>query len=160
MKSVYLAGPISGLSYGDTVNWRDAVTAELKEYCVKGLSPMRGKAFLGKATKIADHYKEEEYFDVSGTIAAINIRDHNDVYTCDALLVNLLGATTVSIGTVMEIAWARAYKKPVVLVMEKEGNIHEHAMLTYDVIRVDSLEEGIKQVTQILAREKFSSPLT
>lgn len=150
---VYLAGPISGLTYDGATSWRDDIVKQLWERNVEGLTPMRGKAFLGKATKIADHYKEEDYDDVSGTVAAINIRDHNDVYTCDALLVNLLGTKSVSIGTVMEIAWARAYNKPVVLVIEKDGtNLHEHSMLTYGVLRVPTLEEGVKQILQILNR--------
>lgn len=146
MKSVYLAGPITGLTYGETIDWRDNVIAKLLPHYVKGLTPMRGKAFLGRATSIADHYENP-----SSTIVAINIRDHNDVYTSDAVLVNLLDSKRVSIGTVMEIAWARAYNKPVVLVMEKTGNVHEHAMLTYHTIRVETLEEGVEQIKNILA---------
>ena len=56
----------------------------------------------------------------------------------------MLGATRVSIGTVMEIAWGAAFHKPVVLVMEPQGNIHEHSMLKEAcVYHVDSLEDGV-----------------
>ena len=44
------------------------------------------------------------------------------------ILVNFLGATKVSIGSVMEIAWADYGRKPIILVME-EGNIHSHSMV-------------------------------
>ena len=51
--------------------------------------------------------------------------------------------TRVSIGTVMEIAWAYERRIPIIVVM-KEDNIHVHAMvndcITY---RVDTLEEGM-----------------
>jgi hypothetical protein len=33
-------------------------------------------------------------------------RDRFDATRCDVLLVNLLGAERVSIGTMMEVAWA------------------------------------------------------
>jgi len=39
-------------------------------------------------------------------------RDRFDVQTCDLLLVNLLGATSVSIGTMFELAWTDAWRKP------------------------------------------------
>jgi hypothetical protein len=80
----------------------------------------------------------------------------------DVLLVNLLGAERVSIGTVMEIAWADAVRVPVVLVMEpsaeentglvpSKGNVHEHAMIRECVgFRVQTLDEGLNVVKAIL----------
>jgi nucleoside 2-deoxyribosyltransferase len=58
----------------------------------------------------------------------LTIRDRWDAMRCDVLLVNLLGATKVSIGTVLEIGWANAMDIPIV-VRDGAGNIHEHAML-------------------------------
>lgn len=84
------------------------------------------------------------------SIVGINVRDYNDVKTSDALLVNLLDYNNkVSIGTVMEIAWARVFQIPVVIVMEKE-NIHNHGMLTYGNIVVNGLSEGIAAIQQLL----------
>lgn len=144
---VYLAGPITGLTYDGATEWRDKVKEELWKYDVKGLSPMRGKAYLSAEDKIADSYSDK----TMSSITAINLRDRNDVKTSDAILVNLLGAKTVSIGTVMEIAWAIAYDIPCVIVMEKTGNIHEHGMLTFRHIIVDNLNEGVKAILQIVA---------
>jgi nucleoside 2-deoxyribosyltransferase len=63
----------------------------------------------------------------------------------------MAGATRVSIGTVMEIAWAHAYGKPVVLVME-EGNVHDHPMIREcSPFIVHTLDEGIELVNAILA---------
>jgi hypothetical protein len=49
----------------------------------------------------------------------------------------------------MEIAWARAFQIPVVIVME-EDNIHQHAMLSFGNIIVPTLEEGLQAIIQIL----------
>jgi len=78
-------------------------------------------------------------------------RDFNDCSTCDVLLVNLLGASKVSIGTVMEIAWAYQNRTPVVVVMEQEGNPHEHAMIREAIgFRVHTMGEAIAVVRTIL----------
>ena len=37
---------------------------------------------------------------------------------CDVVLMYLIGAKKVSIGTMIEAGWADAYRKPVVLVLE------------------------------------------
>lgn len=140
---VYLAGPISGLTYGQCTDWREKVKDTVDPGIV-GLSPMRGKQYLeersSKDGMITGSYEEWPLSSSRG----INTRDHWDVSRCDVVFVNLLGATTVSIGTVMEIAWAHAYRKPVVLVMEESGNPHEHCMIRECVgFRVKTLEEGI-----------------
>ncbi len=143
---VYLAGPISGTSYGESTDWRKRAADKLDSFSLLGFSPMRGKAYLSKEDQIADSYNDHTMSSITG----INIRDYNDVITSGAILVNLLEAKKVSIGTVMEIAWARAHNIPVVLVMEKEGNIHDHGMLTYNCIRVSSLWEGLECIIQLL----------
>lgn len=117
-----MAGPITGTSYGDCTNWRDYAAKALDFAGLVPYSPMRGKAYLSAEDKVADSYSDYTMSSVNG----INVRDFNDCITAGAILVNLLGATRVSIGTVMEIAWARCRQIPIVIVMEKTGNIHEH----------------------------------
>jgi len=145
MKTVYLAGPITGQSYGQAAGWRDEAVKVLAFNDIKGLSPMRGKAYLSDEDKLADSYNDRTMSSVVG----INVRDFNDCKTCDALFVNFLGADRVSIGTVMEIAWARAFQKPIVIVID-EGNIHNHGMLTFGNILVSSFDEGLRAIIQIL----------
>lgn len=78
-------------------------------------------------------------------------RDFYDCTTCDILLVNLLGAKSVSIGTVMEIAWAYQKRTPIVLAIESEGNIHEHLMIDEARgFRVPTLQEALDVVVSIL----------
>ena len=144
-KKVYLAGPITRQDYSGANDWRDEVVTQLIPFSISGYSPMRGKAYLSKVKEIEDAYSDYTMSSITG----INVRDYNDCKTAGALLVNFLPAKKVSIGTVMEIAWARAFQIPIVIVMEK-GNIHEHGMLTFGNIIVPTLEEGVQAIIQLL----------
>ncbi len=143
---VYLAGPISGHKYNDVTDWREYSKEYLKDNDILGYSPMREKYYLSEESNIADSYAEH----TMSSIIGINVRDYNDTKTSDAILVNFSGSgDKISIGTVMEIAWARAFQIPVVIVME-ENNSHHHAMLTFGNIVVSTLEEGLQTIIQIL----------
>lgn len=142
---VYLAGPITGTSYGEANEWRESVKEDLNAVGITAYSPMRGKAYLSKEEKLADNYSDHTMSSING----INVRDYNDVKTSDAILVNLLGTRKISIGTVMEIAWARVFQIPTILIMEEE-NIHQHGMLTFGNIVVINIHEGIKAIKQII----------
>jgi len=85
---------------------------------------MRGKKYLANEVSIKDSYEEHPLSCQKG----ITCRDRMDVRRCDMVLVNLLEISKVSIGSVMELAWADAWRKPIIVVMEKE-NIHSHSML-------------------------------
>jgi nucleoside 2-deoxyribosyltransferase len=138
---VYLAGPITGLTYGGTTEWRDYAIKELDNVGVEGISPMRGKDYLLQETSIREQY--DEY--ILSTQRAITTRDRWDCTNCDVVLANLLGATErISIGTIMEYGWADAARNPIVTVMEKEGNPHDHAMVReVSGYRVETLDEAL-----------------
>jgi nucleoside 2-deoxyribosyltransferase len=153
-KTVYLAGPISGLKYDGATEWRIGFAGALAEVGIKGLSPMRAKEYL------------RDQYDASGGFSAtcveyghlsclsgprgIMTRDRFDATRCDVLLVNLLGAERVSIGTMMEVAWADLKRTPIVCIMEP-GNIHEHAMLNEAIgFRCTTLEEALTVIKAIL----------
>lgn len=148
MKTVYLAGPITGQTYGSSTTWREEVKSILKSHNIHGLSPMRGKAYLSAEDKLKDSYEDK----TMSSIVGINVRDFNDCKTCDAILVNFLGAKRVSIGTVMEIAWARLLQKPIVIIID-DDNIHQHGMLTFGNILVKSIDEGIDAIIQLLGQK-------
>lgn len=147
-KKVYLAGPITGLEYGESVDWRESAKDKLTEGGIRAYSPMRAKDYLDGVGPL-----ESQYFDISvmSSPRGIMTRDRWDATTCDVILVNLLGAKRVSIGTVMEIAWADLSRIPSVVAMEESGNVHEHAMITEAIgFRVPTLDEGINIVKAIL----------
>ena len=77
----------------------------------------------------------------------IMTRDHWDVSRCDAVLFYLKDAKRVSVGTMFELAWAFAYRKPTVVVMEQRGNLHDHSMVREATdYRVDTLEEAVEML--------------
>jgi nucleoside 2-deoxyribosyltransferase len=142
---VYLAGPISGLSYEAAQDWRKMATRMLAPD-IACFSPLRCKQFLAAEGILEGSYEHHPL----ATSRGIMTRDHNDCLTADLLLVNLLGTQRVSIGTCMEIAWAHAYRKPVVLVME-EGNVHDHPMVNEATgYRLGTLAEATLFVKAIL----------
>lgn len=146
---IYLAGPITGLSYDDARNgWRREI-AEMIGPDIDCYSPMRAKEFLAKETVLRGD--PNMYDDVIATASGILTRDFNDVKQCDAMIANFLGAEKVSIGTCCEFGFAYALRKPVILVMENDihqgsshwHNVHDHAFI--DEIagyRVDNLEDA------------------
>lgn len=149
---VYLAGPIQGLNYNEATEWREQAIKALMDAGLTGMSPMRAKEYLKKehdvgGKPLADKY---ESFPLS-TMKAIVCRDFKDCTKSDMVIMYLKGAKKVSIGSVMEVAWAHAARVPIVLVMEKEGNCHEHGMITEACnFRVETLDEAIHVVKGVL----------
>jgi hypothetical protein len=156
---IYLAGPILGTTYGECTDWREYAQARLAQLdpALRGASPMRAKKYLANLVKMplsADQLRTTQ----SGTIktplstaAAIVGRDQMDVARADLLLVNLLGAEKVSIGTCCEVAQAHTIGTPVMLVMEGQGNIHDHPFITQQsAFRVDDLDTAISLIPAVL----------
>jgi nucleoside 2-deoxyribosyltransferase len=148
--TVYLAGPITGLNYNGCTEWREEVTAALAPG-IKAFSPMRAKAYLKSIAEISGTGVEYAHMGVLSQARSVMTRDRFDATRCDVLLVNLLGAKAVSIGTVMEMAWADLARTPIVCVMEKTGNQHEHMMVNEAIgFRVETLDEAVHVINSIL----------
>lgn len=156
MNTVYLAGPIAGQSYDGATGWRDFAIADLAAAGIKGLSPMRAKEYLKNVERdVGFSATCEEYGHLSPLSGprGIMTRDRFDATRCDVLLVNLLGATKVSIGTMMELAWADLRRTPSVVCVEGDGsNPHEHAMVWEATgFRVNTLQHGLDIIKGILS---------
>lgn len=153
---VYLSGPITGLTHTGAVEWRQLVSEKFGHLSggrIRTMSPMRGKKYLDNGQPIStfnDHRSK-----VLSSKEGIYTRDRNDVQRADIMLVNLLGAAKVSIGTVIELGWADAWGIPVVLAVE-EGNIHRHPILdeTANVI-VPTLDEAVEYAYHVLRDDTF-----
>lgn len=166
MTKVYLAGAITGLTADVAEDWREYAKRQLAireddggnilgPTGIVGYSPMRAKDYLLKAGVLSG--RPEAYDDyILSTAKGITYRDSWDVATCDLVLVNLMGAEKVSIGTVLEIGMAYALRKPIVAAWE-EDNIHNHAMVNtmvgwicpdldyaIDITKAILLPDGIK----------------
>jgi nucleoside 2-deoxyribosyltransferase len=155
MKSykVYTAGPITGCSWGGCTNWREYVEKQLDDISdgrIVAYSPLRSKEYLSNEKEILDVYPDT--LSVMSTQRGIFHRDRNDVKTSDLVFVNMIGAGRVSIGTVMEIAWADAWNIPIVYLTEKDvPNIHDHAMMREACpFTVHDMEEAILLTKKIL----------
>lgn len=121
---VYLAGPMSGRAFEEVHAWHVLATTKLTEMGWEVLSPMRGKLVL-RGTVI----QSGGYTDPLFTDAGITARDRWDVSRCDVLLVNLLWEDTISIGTMIELGWADALRKPIVLIASPAGVYANHALV-------------------------------
>lgn len=150
--AVYLAGPITGLSYDRASDWRRGIISALAAVGIKALSPMRAKEYLAQlAAPISGTGEEYAHLGPLSLPRGVMTRDRFDATRCDVLLVNLLGAKTISIGSVMEIAWADTHRIPIIAVMEPAGNPHEHMMINEALgYRVASLDDAVHIVKAIL----------
>lgn len=153
MKSVYLAGPITGLTYDEGQDWREIAVEELADVGIEAYSPLRAKKHL-RALGVLDNAgrPDSAYLGLNplSEPQGITTRDRFDCMGKDMVLANFLGATTVSIGTCIELGWADAARRPIVAVME-EDNIHRHAMVnTVAGFIVPTLEDALTVCKAVL----------
>jgi nucleoside 2-deoxyribosyltransferase len=143
---VYLAGPMEGHSYENAIKWRDKARSLLADVNITTHSPLRAKEFL--KGYVLDREQVDHPFT---TPAGITTRDRFDIQRCDVVLMNLLpGEEKVSIGTCIEIGWADAFRKPIILVCKKDGVYDKHPMVTHMVgYKVHSLADGIEIIKGI-----------
>ena len=123
---VYLAGPVTGFRMHEAWDWRNEADSQLTLYNIDSINPMRMLSPTTPAREILQDNMEGK--DAGDKTSAILARCHWDVQRCDAVLVNMEGAVVASIGTAMEIAWAVAYQKPIVIV-DVPGSPHDHCMI-------------------------------
>lgn len=149
MSRVYLSGPMTGLLYEEADNWRQIATRTLTLDGIGAINPLRGKDGLrGKVFSTSYDYGEEILNTGNSSILQ---RDHFDVTNADVVLCFLAGATKVSIGTVAELAWAHTHRIPIVVVAEKEGNVHDHPFIRAMAgWWVEDLNKGLLVVEQLL----------
>ena len=149
MFKVYLAGPISGLTYDQGQDWRQYAVKRFAELSpeIKAYSPLRAKEYLRAYGQLEQGYEQHPLSSEKG----ITTRDRNDASWSDLIIFNLLGAKRVSIGTCIEIGWADSHRVPMVLVIEKEGNPHDYPIIREVCgFRTDSLDDGINIARGIL----------
>jgi hypothetical protein len=155
---VYLAGPISGLSYSDGQNWREYVAQNLPQE-IRAISPLRAKGDLLKNVGVIEQSYAENPLT---TDEGITHRDRFDCMRSDAVLFNMLGTERVSVGTCIEFGWADSKpsdKRILILVIDDKGNPHDHPMVRGVVgWRVNNLDAGIKLLEHILLPEGKGTP--
>jgi nucleoside 2-deoxyribosyltransferase len=145
---IYLCGPITGCSYEEVQNYYTQAQLDLGGHSMEVISPLRGKDYLRNEVKLGKSYEDYHLSTMRGIVA----RDYFDVDRCDIVLANFLGAKSISIGSVSEIARAHAKGKLIVLAMEKEGNLHDHPFITEQVgFRVPTLQQATGIIRHVLS---------
>lgn len=149
---VYLAGPIAGLHYDEAVDWRRKVTQELFNKGIMCLSPMRNKEFLEGQVIDRDTNFQDQF--PLGRPEGLTARDRFDVMRSDLILMNMMDSEDrISIGSCIEIGWADAFHKPIILACKQGGYFDKHPMVKSIVgFKVYHLDSAIKTVKDILLR--------
>lgn len=140
---IYLAGPITGSSEDAALGWREKLTGDLSRACEHfvGISPLRCE--LPGADGM---YPVEYAWDFAHSLTAKN---KLDVARCDAVLA-FLPSGTLSIGTVLEMGWAKGLGKTVVLVSDCD-RVLNHPIIMADVpFRFDSRKDGWEQAIETI----------
>jgi len=147
---IYCVHPISGCSADEVFNYYKRTQKELEQlYDV--FIPMFGKDSL----RTEKNFKAEGYEDnpLTGNHAIFE-RDRWMVTQSDIIYANLTGSKIVSIGSVMELAWASILGKYVVLVME-EDNIHRHSFVLEAADLIYTKEEDMLDYLKKLANKQY-----
>lgn len=121
---IYLAGSISGQSSGDVVKYFEDTKELLAGWGYEVFHPMTAKGYLRTEIK----FKASGYDFPPSTNHAIIERDRWMVTTADIIYCNLIMAKGVSIGSMMELAWAHQLGKHSIVSMQSD-NIHRHAFV-------------------------------
>jgi nucleoside 2-deoxyribosyltransferase len=143
---VYLAGSITAATESQTRDWR--------AHCQDGLAPeIEVLSPTRQQFEVIDETTDlgcEQRLRMMQHGRSTAMRDRFDVLRCDLIIVNVKHARRVSIGSVGEIFWADAYRKPVIMVRE-QNNIHTHAMLDALVGWIfEDLDEAIATARTLL----------
>jgi nucleoside 2-deoxyribosyltransferase len=114
---------------------------------ILAMSPLRFRQFGPIGSIICDSFEDE----IMGTQKGIMSRDFFDVARADVVIANFLGAKAPSIGSMFELAWCFQVHKPVVLVMEPSGNVHDHPFVREACdFRVTTIEEAVATAVKIV----------
>lgn len=131
-KTVFLSGPMRGVSRDVSLGWRNMATTLLSDK-FDVVHAMRGR-------------EEKETF--TDPRAAV-IRDLNDIKSADIVLVNDTVEGCSMIGTSMEVFFAHQLIKPVIVFGDAHDkdywlNYHTH-------LRVKDLEEACRVINEMFA---------
>lgn len=118
---VYFAHPISGLSLQIVQEYYQSVRDRFGTICY-----VRTPMDVLARTDLKE--RKESIKDPGMYNDVITNRDYGFVRECDVIFANLSKCTRPSIGTIMEIAWAYAHHKYIIIVMDENG-LHEHGMI-------------------------------
>lgn len=121
---IYLAGPITGFTVEEVIT---NITSHASRLSIMGYDVLH--PFIGSCgvSIINGPLQPYGYTGISSD-HSIFCRDKWCVLQADIIIVNLIGAKRVSIGSMMELAWASDHNKHTIVVIE-DNNMHQHAFV-------------------------------
>lgn len=140
---IYFVHPITGLDYETVMKYYNDMRAVLSQY--EHLCPMVCKGYLAGDKS----FRATGYANPISTNHAIVGRDCWMVHQSDIVYADFTGATKVSIGCVMELAWAMLLRKHVVIVMTKENPHYHSFVLEAANIVFESSEQAIDYLQRL-----------
>ena len=123
--SIYMAHPITGLQGKEVINYYSETKDFLSDIGYEVYCPMIAKGYMISEKEFKSHGYDGNPIALNH---AIKERDKWMVKSSKVLLLDLSGSKNVSIGCVMELAWAEEFGNHTIVVMEKD-NIHNHAFV-------------------------------
>ena len=147
MMRVYLAGSIAGCTGPEANDWRNGVRITLATHGITGISPLRGEPLRGERYGVS--YEDPRF----GTARAISSKNFLDVQQCDMTLCYMpreLNERRLSVGTIIELAWANALRKPTLLVTDYPLLL-EHPVVQANASWVlSTLDEAVDVIVGVL----------
>ena len=135
---VYLAGPISGYTEEEAYDWREEAKRVLEAHGATVYTPRRVDFMEVDGDRLIERDRQ------AGIEAAL--RDYAQVQSCDFLLVNLAYAQRISIGTMIELGWAAAFRKPALVILPS-GALHDHSFVHFCAsVVVPNLEAALSLI--------------
>lgn len=154
-RTIYLAGPISGLTHDDArYGWRKdfeyLLTVQMGLDHISCSSPMRGKEFLKDHGILSSGNDYPQH--IMATSAGITTRDYNDVKMCDMMVACFLESNSrPSLGTAAEYGYCWALQKPILTIGPRDEINIRHPMLDRMTgWHADTLEDGALVVAHVL----------
>lgn len=146
--TVYLAGPIAGLTEGEAKDWRTYASSRLQEAGIIGVSPLRCEPSINGRYDVPDNGQElDTRF---GTALAIGSKNDFDARHCTMTLAYLPKSPRRSVGTIIEIGWGRALNKPVIVVTDDEYLQNHPCIIKCASWILDELDQGLDVAVGLL----------
>ena len=147
-RTVYLAGPITACDHREANDWRSVMQGRLEAHGITGISPLRCEPLVG------DRYDTSHPDPRFGTWEAIASKNFLDVQLCDMTVAyfpaDLTERDGISSGTLAELAWGFALRKPTLRV-STHPKVTKHPVITAcSSWKLSTLDEALDVIVGVL----------
>lgn len=118
--SVYLAGPINGLTIEEATGWRNHIINYFFNDPVHFFNPMKGKDHVVKSGEVITNTNLDPHFTKIFSAHGIFSRDINMINASDIVFAHFPHGAPISHGTMFEIGYAYANHK--IIIASMNGN--------------------------------------